>query len=84
MKYRKWGLEERLEILSASLRPAVNTRLLRVLSIVGKNNDTRGEAGLNVTFLASGKELKRAMEENRILLKLLSNKEIELEVQIQL
>lgn len=42
------------------------------------------QVGLKVTYDTRSKELKQAEEENRILRKLLSNKEIELEVQREL
>ena len=40
------------------------------------------EAGLKVTYNTKNKQHKQLKEENRILRKLLSNKEIELEVQL--
>ncbi|WP_261793642.1 hypothetical protein [Psychroserpens burtonensis] len=46
--------------------------------------EEEGAAGLKVTYDTRSKELKQAEEENRILRKLLSNKEIELEVQREL
>ncbi|WP_245585047.1 transposase [Psychroserpens burtonensis] len=46
-----------------------------------KKYDTQGESDLKVACDTRSKELKQAEEENRILRKLLSNKEIELEVQ---
>ena len=49
-----------------------------------KKYEHKGEAGLKVTYDTKSKELKEAEEENRILRKLLSNKEIELEVQREL
>jgi len=49
-----------------------------------KKYDTRGEVGLKVSYDSRSKELKQAEEENRILSKLLSNKEIELEIQREL
>ena len=49
-----------------------------------KKYDTQGEVGLKMTYDTRSKELKQAEEENRILRKLLSNKEIELEVQREL
>jgi putative transposase len=66
------------------LKPVANTRLVRELFIVGRRNDTQGEVGLKVTYDIRSKELKHAEEENRILRKLLSNKDIELEVQREL
>jgi putative transposase len=49
-----------------------------------QKNECHGEAGLKVTYDTNSKELKQAEEQNRILPKLLSNKEIELEVQREL
>ena len=49
-----------------------------------KKHESQGEAGLKVTYDVRSKELKQALEENRILRKLLSNKEIDLEVQREL
>ena len=49
-----------------------------------KKFDNSGEAGLKVTYDARSKELKESEEENRILRKLLSDKNIELEVQREL
>lgn len=90
MKYRKWSLEKKLEILSSSEQiGAVETcRKYKVSSGTlyswKKKFDAQGEAGLKVTYDTRSKELKQAEEENRILRKLLSNKEIELEVQREL
>lgn len=49
-----------------------------------KKYEHKGEAGLKVTYDTKSKELKQAEEENRILRKLLGDKEIELEVQREL
>jgi len=49
-----------------------------------KKYDHKGEAGLKVTYDTKSNHLKQGEEENRILRKLLSNKEIELEVQREL
>ncbi len=49
-----------------------------------KKFDHQGEAGLKVTYNTKSKELKAAEEENRVLRKLLSDREIELEVQREL
>ncbi|WP_232226325.1 transposase [Flavobacterium sp. ACAM 123] len=45
-----------------------------------KKHDSQGEAGLKVTYDTRSKELKQSEEKNRILRKLLANKEIELEI----
>jgi len=49
-----------------------------------KKHESQGEAGLKVAYDVRSKELKQALVENRILRKLLSNKEIDLEVQREL
>jgi putative transposase len=46
-----------------------------------EKHESHGEAGLKVTYNTKSKEHKQAEEENRVLRKLLSNREIELEVQ---
>lgn len=90
MKYKKWSLEEKLEILSSSeeLGTVETCRKYKVSTATfyswKKKFDSQGEAGLRVTYDTRSKELKQAEEENRILRKLLSNKEIELEVQREL
>lgn len=90
MKYKKWSLEEKLEILSSSEELGIVETCLKYSVSTGtlyswkKKYDTKGEAGLKVTYDTGSKELKQAEEENRILRKLLSNKEIELEVQREL
>ena len=59
--------------------------LVQVLFIVGrKKHQSHGEAGLKVTYDTKSKEHKQAEEENRVLRKLLSDREIELEVQREL
>jgi putative transposase len=53
--------------------------------IVGRRkHDKQCEAGLKVTYDTRSKELKQSEEENRILRKLLANKEIELEISREL
>jgi putative transposase len=90
MKYKKWSLEKKLEILSSSEELGIVETCRKYKVSTGtlyswkKKYDTQGEAGLKVTYDARSKELKQAEEENRILRKLLSNKEIELEVQREL
>jgi len=90
MKYKKWSLEEKLEILSSSEEQGIVEACRKYKVSTGtfyswKNKyDTQGEVGLKVTYDTRSKELKAAQEENRILRKLLSNKEIELEVQREL
>ena len=90
MKYKKWSLSEKLEILASSeeLGAVETCRKYNVstgtLYSWKKKHENQGEAGLKVTYDIRSKELKQAEEENRILRKLLSNKEIELEVQREL
>lgn len=90
MKYRKWSLEEKLEILSSSEELGIVDTCRKHKVSTGtfyswkKKYDTQGEAGLKATYDTRSKELKQAEEENRILRKLLSNKDIELEVQREL
>ncbi|QHI34733.1 hypothetical protein IMCC3317_42630 [Kordia antarctica] len=90
MKYKKWSLQEKLEILSCSEELGIVETCRKYSVSTGtfyswkKKHDTQGEAGLKVTYDTRSKELKHAEEENRILRKLLSNKEIELEIQREL
>jgi len=90
MKYKKWSLEEKLEILSCSEELGAVEACRKYSVSTGtlyswkKKHENQGEAGLKVTYDVRSKELKQAEEENRILRKLLSNKEIELEVQREL
>ena len=90
MKYKKWTLEEKLEILSCSDEIGVVGACRKYGVSTGsfyswkKKHDSHGEAGLRVTYDSRSKELKKSEEENRILRKLLSNKDIELEVQREL
>lgn len=90
MKYKKWSLDEKLEILSSSeeLGTVETCRKYKVSTGTfyswKKKCESQGEAGLKVTYDTRSKELKQAEEENRMLRKLLTNKEIELEVQREL
>jgi len=90
MKYKKWSLAEKLEILTSSENIGIVEACRKFKVSTGtfynwkKKYDAQGEAGLKVTYDTRSKELKQAEEENRILRKLLSNKEIELEVQREL
>jgi len=90
MKYKKWTLEEKLEILKSSEEIGTVETCRKYGLSTGtfynwrKKFDHQGEAGLKVIYASKSKELKEAEEENRILRKLLSNKEIELEVQREL
>jgi putative transposase len=87
MKYKKWSLEEKLEILSFSeelgvvetyRKYSVSTGTLYSWKKKHEKHEKQGETGLKVTYDTSNKELKQAEEENRILRKLLANKEIEI------
>lgn len=90
MKYKKWSLDQKLEILSISDEIGVVASCRKYGVSTGtfynwkKKFDHQGEAGLKVTYNTKSKELKAAEEENRILRKLLSDREIEIEVQREL
>ncbi len=90
MKYKKWSLPEKLEILASSEAIEIVETCRKYSLSTGtlyswkKKHDNQGEAGLRVAYDARSKELKQSEEENRILRKLLSNNEIELEVQREL
>jgi putative transposase len=90
MKYKKWSLDQKLEILSSSEEIGIVESCRKYGVSTGtfyswRNKfDHQGEAGLKVTYNAKSKELKAAEEENRVLRKLLSDREIELEVQREL
>ena len=90
MKYKKWSLDQKLEILSVSEEIGIVESCRKYGVSTGtfyswkKKFEHQGEAGLKITYNTKSKELKAAEEENRILRKLLSNREIELEVQREL
>ena len=90
MKYKKWSLTEKLEILCSSEKIGIVETCRKYSVSTGtfyswkKKFDHKGEAGLKVVYDSKSKELKDSEEENRILRKLLSNTEIELEVQREL
>lgn len=90
MKYKKWTLSQKLEILSSSEEIGVVETCRKYGLSTGtfyswkKKFDQKGEAGLKVTYDTKSKELKQAEEENRVLRKLLCDKEVELEVQREL
>ena len=83
-------MDEKLEILSSSEELGVVETCRKYSVSTGtfyswrKKYESKGEAGLKVTYDTDSKELKLSREENRILRKLLGNKEIELEVQREL
>ncbi len=90
MKYKRWTLDEKLKILSSCDEVGVVETCRKYGVSTGtfyswkKKFDQHGEAGLKVTYDTKSKELKLAEEENRVLRKLLSDKEIELEVNREL
>lgn|SRR5690606_4711691 len=90
MKYKKWSLSEKLLIIQeAEENGAIETCRKHSLSTGTyyswkKKFDSQGESGLKPTTVGKSKELKEAENENKILRKLLSDKEIELEVQREL
>jgi|TARA_B110000908_G_C10168656_1_gene409705 putative transposase len=90
MKYKKWSLKQKLEILSVSEDIGCVEACRKYSLSTGtfyswkKKFEHKGEAGLKVTYETKSKELRQAEEENRVLRKLLSDREIELEVQREL
>ena len=90
MKYKKWSLEDKLKIIASSEEIGIVETCRKYSVSTGtfyswkKKFEYKGEAGLKVTYDTKSKELKEAEEENRVLRKLLSDREIELEVQREL
>ena len=90
MKYKKWSLDQKLEILTSSEELCIVETCRKYGVSTGtfyswkKKFEHQGEAGLKVTYDTKSKALKSAEEENRVLRKLLSDREIELEVQLEL
>ena len=90
MKYKKWSLTEKLEILSSAEEVGVVSACRKYSVSTGtfyswkRKYDNHGEAGLKVTYDVRSKELKQAEEQNRVLRKLLCDKEVELEIQREL
>lgn len=90
MKYKKWTIEKKLEILSSAEEIGVVESCRKYGVSTGtfyswkKKFEHKGEAGLKVVYETKSKELKESEEENRVLRKLLSDREIELEVQREL
>ena len=76
MKYKKWNLAEKLEILASCEEIGVVETCRKYSVSKGtlyswkKKHDQQGEAGLKVTYDIRSKELKQSEEENRILRKL--------------
>jgi len=90
MKYKKWSLEEKLSILKEAEEKGI-VEVCRSKGVSSgtyynwrKKFESKGADGLKSNYEAKSKELKEAEEENRILRKLLSDKEIELEIQKEL
>src|SRR5665811_377213 len=90
MKYKRWSVLEKLEILASSEEIGVVETCRKYSVSTGtfyswkKKFDNKGEDGLKVNYDLKSKEFKQVEEENRVLRKLLGNKEIELEVQWEL
>ena len=90
MKYKKWTLDQKLEILSSSEEIGVVEACRKygvstgVFNSWRKKFDHQGEAGLKVAYDANSEGFKAAEEEGRVLRKLLSDIEIKLEVQREL
>lgn len=90
MKYKKWSLTEKLEILSSAEEVGVVSACRKYSLSTGtfyswkRKYNNHGEAGLKVTYDVRSKELKKAEEQNRVLRKLLCDKEVELEIQREL
>lgn len=90
MKYKRWNLKEKLEILEQAKEFGVIETCRKFSVSTGnyynwrKKFEQKGEAGLKTTYQKKSKELREAEEENRVLRKLLSDREIELEVQREL
>lgn len=87
MKYMKWSLSQKLSILQeAQENGTIETCRKHKLSTATyylwkKKFDSQGVSGLKTSAPDKTKELKAAEEENRILRKLLGDKDIELEIQ---
>jgi len=90
MKYKRWSLKEKLEILEQAKEFGVVETCRKFSVSTGnyynwrKKFDQKGVAGLKTTYQKKSKELREAEEENRVLRKLLSDREIELEIQREL
>src|SRR5690625_7410095 len=87
MKYKRWSLKEKLEILEQAKEFGVVETCRKFTVSTGsyynwrKKFDQKGEAGLKTTYQRKSKELREAEEENRALRKLISDREIEPEIQ---
>jgi len=87
---RRWTLEEKLAILkeaeSGNVVEVCRKHNVSTGSFYNwkKKFETKGEEGLKVKYDTSSREMKEAEEKIRILRKLLTDKEIELEIQREL
>src|SRR5690625_6133985 len=78
MKYKRWSLKEKLEILEQAKEFGVVETCRKFSVSTGnyynwrKKFDQKGEAGLKTTYQRKSKELRVAEEENRVLRKLRS------------
>jgi len=87
---KRWTLEEKIKIVEAGLSSDITTVCRQYGVSTGtfynwrKRYESQGEDGLKVVYDSRAKELKQAEEENRILRKLLADKEIEIEAQKEL
>ena len=90
MKYKKWTLAQKLEILSVADDIGIVESCRKYSLSTGtfyswkKKFEHQGEAGLKGYLRYKSKEHKESEEENRVLRKLLSDREIELEVNREL
>ena len=78
MKYKKWSLDQKLEILSVSEEIGIVEACRKYSVSTGtfyswqKKFEHKGEAGWRVHYETKTKELKEAEEENRLLKNMLS------------
>jgi putative transposase len=90
MKKKQWTLSEKMEILEKAGSGDVVAVCRQYGVSTGtyyywkKRFETRGTEGLKTHYDNRDKALKAAEEENRILRKLLADKEVELEIQREL
>lgn len=90
MKYKRWSLSEKLEILKLSEEIGVVKSCRKYGVSTGtfytwkKKFEHKGEHLLQEGYTVKSKALRQAEEENRILRKVLSDKEIEIELQREL
>lgn len=90
MKRKQWDLSKKVEILTEAIQGDVVETCRKYGVSTGtyynwkKKFDSKGEEGLKVQYDNRNKELKASEEENRLLRKLLADKELELEIQREL